>query len=175
MYTIVYTFSHLSSLDERKNFPTIRRRMETIIQKALRILLDKFGANYDCVTVSEENGHYRASIETPESARLIGRNGAVLNAIQTLLKNFLWTQNEEKIFVTVDVDGYREDQYEKIYHRVQRSIDLMKERNLSEIKLEPMRPFTRRLVHLWIAKNYPELTTDSVGEDMDRAVRVHYK
>lgn len=149
--------------------------METIIQKALKILLDKYGANYDCVTVVEENGHYRASIETPDAAKIIGRNGATLNALQTILKNMLWTQNEEKMFVTIDVDGYRQEQYERVYERVKKTIELMKERNLSEVKLDPMRPFTRRLVHLWIAENYPDLSTDSVGEGMDRAVRVHYK
>ncbi|MCF7812151.1 KH domain-containing protein [Candidatus Gracilibacteria bacterium] len=149
--------------------------METIIQKALKLLLDKYGAPYDCVTVVEENSHYRASIETPDPARLIGRNGTLLNALQIILKNILWKQNEEKAFVTLDVDGYRQDQYERIYQKVESSIDMMKERNLSEIKLNPMKPFLRRLVHLWVAENYPELTTDSVGEGRQRAVRIHYK
>jgi len=149
--------------------------METIIQKALKILLDKYGANYDCVTVVEENGHYRANIETPDTAKIIGRNGSILNAIQTILKNILWTQNEEKVFVTIDIDGYRQEQYDRVYDRVEKTIELMKDRNLSEVKLDPMRPFTRRLVHLWIAEKFPELTTDSVGEGDDRAVRIHYK
>lgn len=149
--------------------------METIIQKALKILLDKYGAQYDCVTVLEENGHYRASIETPEPAKLIGRNGAVLSALQLILKNILWSKNEEKAFVTLDIDGYKQDQYEKIYARVKRSIEMMKERGLSEIKLSPMKPFIRRLVHLWIAENYPDLTTDSVGEGLSRAIQVRYK
>lgn len=149
--------------------------METIIQKALKLLLDKYGANYDCVTVAEVNGHYQARIETTEPAKLIGRNGSILSSLQILLKNILWSQNEEKAFVTLDVDGYRQDQYEKIYDRVGKTIDLMRERNLSEIKLHPMKPFIRRLVHLWIAENYPDLTTDSVGEGKERAIRVHYK
>jgi predicted RNA-binding protein Jag len=76
--------------------------METIIQKALKILLDKYGAQYDCVTILEESGHYRANIETPEPARLIGRNGAILSALQLVLKNILWSQNEEKAFVTFE-------------------------------------------------------------------------
>ncbi len=149
--------------------------METIIQKALRLLLDKYGASYDCITVIEENGHYRASIETPDTAKLIGRNGAILNALQVVLKNVLWHQSEEKVFVTIDIDGYRQEQYDRVYSKVGQTIELMKERNLSEIKLDPMRPFIRRLVHLWIAEKYPDLTTDSVGEGLDRAVRVHHK
>ncbi len=149
--------------------------METIIQKALKLLLDKYGADYDCVTVVEDNEHYRATIETTDAARMIGRNGTILNSIQILLKNILWAQNEEKVFVTLDVDGYREDQYEKTYEKVKHTIEMMKERNLSEMTLYPMKPFLRRLVHLWIAKNYPELTTDSVGEGVKRAIRVLYK
>jgi len=149
--------------------------METIIQKALKILLDKYGAQYDCVTILEENGHYRANIETPEPAKLIGRNGAILSALQLVLKNVLWSQNEEKAFVTLDIDGYKQEQYERIYARVKGTIEMMKERGLSEVKLSPMKPFIRRLVHLWIAENYPDLTTDSVGEGLTRAIQVRYK
>ncbi len=145
--------------------------METIIQKALKLLLDKFGAEYDVVTVTEENGHYRANIETDNAARLIGRNGQSLNSLQILLKNILWSQHEEKIFVTVDVDDYRKDQEDKVMQKVERTLELMRERNLSEIKLNPMSPYFRRLVHVWIAQNFPDMMTDSIGEGENRAVK----
>ncbi|MCF7846792.1 MAG: KH domain-containing protein [Candidatus Gracilibacteria bacterium] len=149
--------------------------METIIHKTLKLLLDEFGAEYDVITVSEENSHYRANIEAPNASRLIGRGGQTLQAIQILLKSILWAQNEEKVFVTVDVDNYRKDQEDKVLEKVERTIDLMKERNLSEIKLNPMSPYYRRLVHLWVAENFPDLTTDSIGEGSGRAIKVFYK
>ena len=149
--------------------------METIIQKTLRTLLDKFGAEYLCVTVAEDAGHYRATIETDNASRLIGRNGQTLNALQILLKNILWTQNGERVFVTVDVDGYRKDQEEKVLAKVKHTIDLMKERNLSEIKLYPMSPYFRRVVHVWISNEYPELMTESTGEGEGRSIKVLYK
>ncbi len=149
--------------------------METIIQKALKLLLDKYGASYDCVRVEEENDHYYALIETEDPSRLIGRNGATINALQTILKNILWTQNEKKVFLTLDVDGYRQSQYEKTYDKIRKSIEMMKDRNLSELTLYPMKPSLRRLVHLWIAKNYPELSTNSVGEGTQRTIHVFYK
>jgi len=149
--------------------------METIIQKALKLLLDKFGTDYDCVTISEDNGHYRANIECATPARLIGKNGETLSAIQTLLKNMLYSQNQENLFVTVDVDNYRKDQEDRMTQKAQKFIDQMRERNLSEIKLPPMSPYFRRVVHLWVLNNFPELATDSVGEGRSRAVRVFYK
>jgi spoIIIJ-associated protein len=149
--------------------------METIIQKALKRLLDEFGAEYLCVTISEENGHYRANIETDHAAQLIGRNGKTLAALQILLKNILWSQNDDKIFVTIDVDGYRKEQEDKVLSKVEKTIDLMKERNLSEMKLHPMTPYFRRVVHTWISATYPELTTESVGEGSGRSIKVLYK
>jgi len=149
--------------------------METIIQKVLRLLLDKFGADYDCITVHEESGHYRANIETSDPARLIGRNGSVLNSLQILLKNILWNQSSERVFVTVDVDDYRKSQEDRVLEKVEKTIEMMKEDNLSEIKLNPMSAYFRRVVHLWIASNFPDLTTESIGEKGARSIRVFYK
>ena len=149
--------------------------METIIQKALKLLLDKFGADYDVVTVTEESNHYRANIETSTPAEIIGKNGAVINALESFLKNILFEQTSEKIFVTLDVDGYKRAKEEALLEKVAKKIEWMKEQNLGEMKLWPMHPKTRRIVHLWIAQEFPELTTDSNGEGKERAVRVFYK
>lgn len=149
--------------------------METIIQKALKLLLDKFGAKYDCVMVTEDAGHYRAVIECEETGRLIGRNGTILNAVQTVLKNILWQQTGERVFLTVDVGNYRQEQDEKVFSKVKKSIDWMKESNLSEVKLQPMSAYQRRMVHLWVPSEFPELTTDSIGEGHSRAIQIRYK
>ena len=149
--------------------------METIIQKALKLLLDKYGAEYDCVGVTEENGHYRGVIETEDTSRLIGKGGSVINELQMLLKNILWNQTGEKVFITLDVGGYRQEQDEKIYAKAKKYITWMEEQNLSEIKMHPMRPYYRRMIHLWIANEYPNLTTDSVGEGKERAVKIRHK
>ena len=149
--------------------------METIIQKALKLLLDKFGTEYDCVTISEENGHYRANIECESPARLIGKGGETLQSIQTLLKNILFAQNKENLFVTVDIDNYRKDQEDKIIQKGERYVNTLREKGLAEIKLPPMSPYFRRVIHMWILHTFPDLQSDSVGEGQERAVRVFYK
>lgn len=149
--------------------------METIIQKILKLLLDKFGADYYAVTIHEENGHYRANIETDSAGRLIGKNGAVLDALESFFKTMLFDQSGEKIFVTLDVDDYKKARQDKVLEKVAQKIDFMKESNVGEMKLWPMRAGLRRVVHLWIDANYPELTTDSVGEGRERAIKVMYR
>jgi len=149
--------------------------METIIQKALKILLDKMGAEYDCVSVAEKDGHYRANIETPDAGKLIGPNGATLNALQILLKNVLYHQTSERLFVSVDVDGYRADQDDRFLKKIEESIEMMRDQNLGELKLSPMKPYLRRLIHLWIPANYPDLTTASIGDGMQRAIKITHK
>lgn len=149
--------------------------MESIIQKALKRLLDEFGTSYDCVTVSEDSGHYRANVETSNPARLIGKNGTTLSAIQTLLKALMWSQNSETVLVTVDVDNYLKQQEDKKIEVAKRYIGIMQDKNLAEIKLPPMRALFRRAIHLWIMSERPELTTESVGEGRDRAVQICYK
>jgi len=149
--------------------------MEAIIQKALRLLLDQFGAQYDAVGVIEENGHYRANIETMETGLLIGRRGNVLMSLETILKHIIWEQTGEKVFFSLDVDNYRKDRDDKVIATVNEKIDFMKDRGLPELKFQPMNPYTRRMVHLYIASKYPELSTDSVGEGRNRAIKVFYK
>ncbi|MCK5460658.1 KH domain-containing protein [Candidatus Gracilibacteria bacterium] len=149
--------------------------METIIQTTLKLLLDKYGAEYDCVTISEENNLYRANIESTIPARIIGKNGDTLAAIQILLKNILFTQSKKNLFVSVDVDNYRKQHEDRIIEKAQKFIDIMKNENLAEIKLPPMSPYYRRIIHLWIVNNFPELSSDSIGEGTARAIRLFYK
>jgi spoIIIJ-associated protein len=149
--------------------------MESIIQKALKILLDKFGAEYDCVRIEEMDGHYRANIETSDPSRLIGKGGETLNALQTLLKNMLYAQNKENIFVSVDVDHYRREKEDRVIAKAEKFIQIMQNENLGEIKLPPMSPYFRRIIHVWVLNNQPEMGSDSVGEEPKRAVRLFYK
>lgn len=149
--------------------------METIIQKALKLLLDKFGAEYDVVTVIEDNGRYRVNIETADTARLIGKNGSILHALELFLKTILFEQTSERIFLSLDIDGYKKSKEDAMLEKVAKKIEWMKEQNLGEMKLWPMNAGVRRIVHLWVAKEYPELTTDSTGEGRERSVKVMYK
>jgi predicted RNA-binding protein Jag len=149
--------------------------METIIQKILKLLLDKFGAEYDVITIHEENGHYRANVETSTAGSLIGKNGIILNSLEHFFKEVLYKQSDEKVFVTLDVDNYKKEKQDKVLGKVQQRIDYMKDTNVGEMKLWPMHPGLRRIVHLWVATSYPELTTDSVGDGSNRSIRVLYK
>ncbi|MCB9809562.1 hypothetical protein H6771_01120 [Candidatus Peribacteria bacterium] len=149
--------------------------METIIKRTLTQLLDLFGAPYDVIGVTDEDGHYRANIETVDPGQIIGTRGGVLHALETLLQHFLWKETGDRVFFSLDVDNYRKQKDEELLERIRENITFMKENGLAEFQLRPMRPYLRRIVHLHIASHYPELTTDSTGEGRDRAVKILYK
>ena len=149
--------------------------MESIIQKTLKILLEKLAVEFDFISVTDEDGNYRANIETPHAGRLIGRHGEILQALQILLKKILFAKNKEKIFVTIDVDGYQKNFDEKLIQRVEKRIAEMTEKNLREISLLPMGPYERRIVHLHITKNFPNFLTESFGEKNSRSIKISRK
>lgn len=150
--------------------------MESIIQKTLKLLLDKYGADYNLVSVVEDTpGHYRANIDSDHPSRLIGKKGDTITSLQILLKLILPKDIIESAFISIDVDGYRKKQEEDIISEVEESLQMMEEENLAEIKLRPMTPYFRRVAHLYITNNKPSLSSDSIGAGRSRAVRVFRK
>ena len=74
-----------------------------------------------------------------------------------------------------ECENYKKEKQDKVLGKVQQRIEYMKDTNVGEMKLWPMHPGLRRIVHLWVATSYPELTTDSIGDGSSRSIRVLYK
>jgi len=150
--------------------------MELLIKETLEKLLDILGISYTGVKISEENKSvYYAQIETENSSLLIGWHGETIGAIQHLLKCLLWKQGiETGTQVVVDVDGYKKRQEESVIRLAERkaqfAIDSQK-----EVRLPPMNPYFRRIIHLHLAEsdNFKDLvTTESAGEGLERCIRI---
>ncbi len=67
--------------------------METIIQKTLRTLLDKFGAEYLCVTVGEEAGHEEGVSEYKAEQSV---SSAILNVTSDTQQKVCFTQGHDE-------------------------------------------------------------------------------
>lgn len=105
----------------------------------------------------------------PDDARLlIGEGGKNLAALEHLIRRLLYKNTVAPPPVFVDVNGYRAHQIEILKDEVR---DFAKRVRLyrKEIRLRPMSSFERRVVHMSLVE-YPDLTTESIGQDPERAV-----
>lgn len=109
------------------------------------------------------------SVFTPENARfLIGRDGESLRALEHVMRAILLKNNKEISGLSIDVNDYKKS-------RASFVIDLAKEaatrvRNTKKAEaLCPMTAYERRVVHTELA-SYPDLSTESIGDDPQRRV-----
>ena len=107
------------------------------------------------------------SVEGSEAALLIGHHGQTLDAIQELLRSAVQRQVRARVWVTMDVQGYRERRRESLRERARE----MASRALDEgeVELEPMNAFERKIVHDAIGE-IEGVTSFSEGEEPYRRV-----
>lgn len=138
---------------------------QAAIQQALAGLMQHVALPYDGCTISEEADIVRIDITTTEPSRIIGWHGETLSSLQHLLKAMLRTKDPtERTFMVLDVDGYRRAQEDKVRRIAEQKAEFVR-RTGTRIALQPMSPYFRRIVHLYIA-NTPtmaDLTTESIG------------
>jgi len=150
--------------------------MELLIKETLEKLLEVMGIPFTGVKIKKEGDKaYYTEIETSNSSLLIGWHGETIAALQHLLKCLLWKQGvESDIQVILDVDNYKKRQEESVVRLAERKAE-QAVLNQREIKLPPMNPYFRRIVHTHLA-NHPDfknkVTTDSVGEGESRQIRI---
>ena len=104
---------------------------------------------------------------------LIGRKAEILNALQYIVNLIVSKQMERWVQVIVDVEGYRSRRERQIRQMASRMADQAIKSGKRQI-LEPMNAAERRLVHLEL-RNYPDVVTQSTGEDPHRKVTISPK
>ena len=104
---------------------------------------------------------------------LIGRKAEILNALQYIVNLIVSKQMEHWVQVIVDVEGYRLRRERQIRQMASRMADQAIKSGKRQI-LEPMNAAERRLVHLEL-RNYPDIVTQSIGEDPARKVTISPK
>lgn len=112
----------------------------------------------------------RIEIEGPDSGRIIGKKGNVLDAIQYLTARVVVRPGDARRHIIVDAEGYRarhEDQLSQMAKR-------LAERVATEgkvITFDPMSPRERRIVHIAL-REIKGVRTESVGEEPQRRVQI---
>ncbi|MGM0817832.1 MAG: RNA-binding cell elongation regulator Jag/EloR [Actinomycetota bacterium] len=105
------------------------------------------------------------------SGLLIGRRGATLDALQELVRCATQRRTERRSHVRVDVEGYRERQLEKLREKCRDAIAEVREHG-EPVRLEPMDPYERKMMHDVVAKA-GGVTSTSEGNEPRRRVVIH--
>ena len=145
---------------------TIKTETEELLQK----MIDKFE-----IEVTQNEEVFQVVIKTEEDApTVIGRHGETIRALQKILEVILYKKFEEPVDLLLNVNDYREKQVERLEGIAEDIAHRVKEEN-HEVPIRSFSSYERKIIHEYIAKNYPDLTSYSVGEGRDRQLIVALK
>ena len=108
-----------------------------------------------------------------DSGIIIGRRGETLDALQYLTSLVVNKGKDGYKRVIVDIEDYRQRREETLVRLANRIADKVI-RYRSNVSLEPMNPYERRIIHSSLQNN-KFVETFSVGEDPNRKVVVMLK
>lgn len=135
--------------------------------------LNKMGIDHSGVSKTESDGRIRYSVETPDSALLIGNKGENLKSLNYLIKSVVAKNQEggETNFI-IDVGDYYLQRVEKVKYAAKVSAE--RARFLKDsVEMEPMSSYERLVVHQALADD-PEIKTESTGFGSTRRVVIKY-
>jgi spoIIIJ-associated protein len=101
---------------------------------------------------------------------LIGRDGAVLEAVQELTRLAVLRETGERSRLMLDIGGYRAARRLELTEHGRRAVEEAKSTG-KPVRLAPMTPFERKIVHDAVAEG--GLRSESEGEEPDRLVVVY--
>ncbi|NLM06046.1 MAG: protein jag [Tissierellia bacterium] len=107
-------------------------------------------------------------IPEEEKGIIIGRRGATIDALQYLTGLVLNKRKDDYIRVSINVDDYREKREESLKKLADKMVERAKRSN-RPVRLEPMNPYERRIIHSYL-QGVNGIQTYSEGNEPYRKV-----
>lgn len=153
--------------------------IEVIKKDDIKILINNFIkeiGKYINLTIKTDiyftDENIKVILDSENNAVLIGKNGKMLNSIQTLLKKYIENETNINLKVYIDIENYKQKKIENLEKNVRKIIN---EVLLTKIdaKLDEMNSYERRIVHN-IVSEYDFIISESFGETPHRYVVIKY-
>ena len=125
------------------------------------------------VKYDEEEKSMDIDLSGDEMGVLIGKRGQTLDSLQYLVSLVVNKESEDYIRVKVDTENYRQRRKDTL-ENLAKNISFKVKRTKRAVKLEPMNPYERRIIHSAL-QNDKYVTTHSEGEEPFRCVVVTLK
>lgn len=109
-------------------------------------------------------------VEGGDLSTLIGRHGKTLDALQVLVAAITNRELGYRYPVVVDIEGYRHRRRQKLEQTARQAADRAASQH-RPVRLRPMTPYERRIVHVAL-RNDRRVKTESEGAEPNRLVVV---
>ncbi|NMB42855.1 MAG: protein jag [Clostridiales bacterium] len=153
------------------------RKKINLIDIAREFLEDIFRAMDVAVEVNIDYNEEDSSMDVEMSGEnmgiLIGKRGQTLDSLQVLLSNVVNKNSDKYVRVKLDTENYR-DRRKATLENLGRNIAHKVKKTKQPVRLEPMNPYERRIIHS-VLQNDKYVTTHSEGEEPNRRLVVTLK
>lgn len=112
-------------------------------------------------------------IDSDDKGIVIGKRGNTLDALQYLLSLFINKEEEDYIKIVLDIEGYREKREKTLIMLAHRMAEKAVSSSI-QVKLEPMNPYERRMIHSTLQAN-DKIQTFSEGKEPYRRIVIQKK
>ncbi|MGB9839135.1 RNA-binding cell elongation regulator Jag/EloR [Thermovenabulum sp.] len=150
----------------------LKERPEEKAVKFLKGLLIRLDLYAEIETEKIED-FFKINVKGRGLGVIIGKHGETLNSLQYLVNLVANKGWHEYIKIVIDVENYREKRERALVELAVKMAKRVKETKKS-IKLEPMPPYERKIIHKTL-QNDPRVKTHSEGEEPYRRVVISLK
>jgi spoIIIJ-associated protein len=156
--------------------PPSKDRALRVAQETVRDLLERMNVTADVSAVykePEDHGQRPTlwiDITGKDLSILIGRRTQTLQAMQYITSLIVGKELGQNVHLVIDVEGYR-SRREAILKKMASTMAEQAIKTGRRQALEPMPANERRIIHIEL-RNYPGVTTESVGEEPNRKVTI---
>ncbi len=136
----------------------------------LKQILEQMGEQTDVRQVEVDEETVELEIKGDGSGIFIGRHGQTLDALEYIVNRILARRIKDAAPISLETESYRARRRQQL-HRMALSMGEKAKREHKPVRLDPMPPRERRVVHLAL-KDDPMITTRSAGEGLMRSFEI---
>ncbi len=149
-----------------------QKRAKENVEKFLEEIIKNFEGETTYQIETSEEG-LTVDMMNKNLGFLIGYRGETLYAFQDILSSVASKGNNNRVRVILDIEKYRGKRIKTLEDLAERMAKIVV-RTRKEIKLEPMKPYERKIIHTKLQEN-SKVETKSIGEDPHRRIVISYK
>ncbi len=167
-------FGFIGTKEAKVRVTVVHDPVETV-KNFMNSILNKMNINGN-VNILKEESMLNVDIQglnDSDMGIIIGKRGSTLDSIQYLLSLAANKDSEDYTRIFLDAQNYRKRREETLIMLAKRMASKVKS-SRRRLKLDPMNPYERRIIHSTLQKD-PDVQTHSEGEEPYRKVIIEYK